>query len=337
MATYSNFPFDPELFTYNYENAKDMTLTTMIESGAVVNDPQVANLIANGGDYYTLPFYKKMTGTAENYDGATDITVTGMQGSAQNGIVFGRAHAWKAMDFQYDYNNADPMKSAVDQLTKYWSKGRQTTMLKILDGVFGVSASGWNDHKTDIASANTTVTSANKMSETTLGDALQKAVGDASDEFALCFMHSKVANGMAGLKLLNFLKYTDANGIERPLNIGYINGMLVIVNDTGLYTSATESVAGKYTTYVLGTGAIRYAKAPVKNGIEFGRDRLDDGGYDYMVSRIRETLHPYGFSFTKPAGYTASPTDSQLATSANWSMAVEDHKSIALCRIVTNG
>ena len=55
------------------------------------------------------------------------------------------------------------------------------------------------------------------------------------------------------------------------------------------------------------------------------------------MTRIRETMHPNGFSFTKPtSGYTASPTDAQLAATANWSI-VADPKTIALAKIITNG
>ena len=89
MATYLGFPFDPELFNYNWANAKDPTLTAMFESGAVAPNAELAGLISNGSDFYTLPFYKVIGGTPENYDGATDITLTDPEGSAQNGIVFG--------------------------------------------------------------------------------------------------------------------------------------------------------------------------------------------------------------------------------------------------------
>ena len=58
MATYLGFPFDPELFNYNWANAKDPTLTAMFESGAVAPNAELARLIANGSDFYTLPFYK---------------------------------------------------------------------------------------------------------------------------------------------------------------------------------------------------------------------------------------------------------------------------------------
>ena len=55
MASYLGFPFDPELFNYNWANAKDPTLTAMFESGAVAPNAELARLIANGSDFYTLP------------------------------------------------------------------------------------------------------------------------------------------------------------------------------------------------------------------------------------------------------------------------------------------
>lgn len=342
MATYLGYPFNPELFNYNWANVKDPTLTAMFESGAVQANSELRTLIANGSDLYTLPFYKVIGGTPENYDGATDITLTDPAGGSQSGIVYGRAHGWKEKDFIVDYDSkADPMQQIVSQVAKYWQKQRQAIMLKILSAVFGITGSGefanWNNHTTDISSADLTVADSNKFGATTIGDAIQKAVGDAQDQFNLCFMHSKVAANMAGLNLLNFLKYTDANGVERPLRIGTINGITVVVDDSAPVTAATETVAAKYTTYVLGLGALQYADAPVMTPSELERNAVSAGGYTALVTRIRETIHPNGFSFTKPeSGYTASPTDAQLAASANWS-GIADPKTIAMSRIITNG
>ena len=342
MATYLGYPFDPELFNYNWANAKDPTLTAMFESGAVAANSELAALIANGSDFYTLPFYKVIGGTPENYDGKTDITISDPSASAQSGIVYGRAHGWKEQDFIVDYNSgADPMQQVVSQVAKYWQKQRQGIMLKILNAVFSVSASGdfegWANHITDISSTSTTVGEANKMGATTIGDAIQKAVGDNQDAFQLVFMHSKVATNLAGLKLLDYLKYTDANGIERPLRIGTVNGMTVVVDDGCPSTAASSSAVATYTTYVLGLGALQYAQAPVKNASEIHRESLAGGGYDALITRVRETIHPNGFSFTKPSsGYTASPTDAQISSAANWSI-VADPKTIALAKIVTNG
>ena len=67
------------------------------------------------------------------------------------------------------------------------------------------------------------------------------------------------------------------------------------------------------------------------------RDALVNGGEDYLITRMRETLHPNGFSFVLPSSsYTHSPTDAQLAAAANWRL-VGDPKGIAMARIITNG
>lgn len=334
MATYLNYPFNPELFNYNWANEKDLTLTAMIESGAVQNNSELARLISNGSDFYTLPFYKTIGGTPDNYDGKTNITISDPEGGSQSGIVYGRAHGWREQDFVVDYNSgADPMRQITSQVAKYWGKVRQGILVKILGGVFGVNsgdyADAWGEHTLDISSADS-VTDANKVGATTVGDAIQKAVGDAADQFGLAVMHSRVATNLAGLGLLEFRKYTAAQGIERKLNIADINGMTVIIDD------GVPFVGGKYETYLFGTGAIQYAPASVKTPSEVMRNATENGGYNALVTRVRETLHPNGFSFAKPSGYAGSPTDAQLGDSANWSIEVNP-KGIAIARIISNG
>ena len=212
-------------------------------------------------------------------------------------------------------------------------------MLDILNGVFGVTGegdfAGWAEHTYDVSASGTTVSDANKFGATTAAEAAQKASGDNSGIYTMAFMHSRVAANLAGLKLMEFQKYTDANGITRPLQIGYINGMLVIVDDGAPYTAA-GTAAEKYTTYLMGPGALQHASAPVKVPVELTRDALTAGGYDALVTRIRETIHPNGFSYTKPSGYQGSPTNAQLSATANWEI-IANPKNIAMARIITNG
>ena len=62
------------------------------------------------------------------------------------------------------------------------------------------------------------------------------------------------------------------------------------------------------------------------------------GGQDELITRIRETIHPNGFSFTIPKSgvWTESPTDEQLFATANWSIKF-DPKAIPIARLITNG
>lgn len=345
MATYLGYPFDPELFLLNWQAADDPTMTAIVESGAIQNNGTIQTMIANGSDYYTIPFYDVLTGNVLNYDGQTDITSTETTGKSQSGIVFGRAASWSERQFVRDFNSgADPMKQIASQTAKFWQKERQKIILKILSGIFGIADDKsdawdeWQNHTTNLASAGSSATDANKVGVATAAEAVQKAVGDNSNIFTMAMMHSAVALALAKQDQLEFRKGTDANGMTRQLRIADWNGMTVIVDD-GVPKAASASVSGgmEYTTYLFGAGAIQHATAPVTEPTELSRDPHKNGGTNYLTTRIRETYHPNGFSYVIPAeGYTHSPTDDQLAAAANWKL-VGNPKSIAVARLITNG
>lgn len=334
------YPFDPELFLLQWRNAPDPTRTALLDSGAVVQDGTLRSLIANGSDVYTIPFYNTIGGTPDNYDGVSNITVEDVDGGSQSGTVFGRAKAWKDQDFVHDFNSgADPMQQITSQVARYWAKQRQGILLNILAGIFGITGSDeWDAHTTNLATTGASVADGNKVGATTAGDAAQAACGDNAGIFTMAVMHSKIANTLAGLQLLQYRKYTDAMGIERTLNIADYNGMTVLVDDgVPVATSKTATGAKEYTTYLLGAGAILTAPAPVHVPVEIERDALSAGGYNRYITRIREAMHPNGFTFTAPAAsYTKSPTNAQLGASANWTLAGVP-KAIPIARIITNG
>lgn len=344
MATYLNYPFDPELFLLNWQNEPDPTLTALYDSGAVQANARIQELISNGGDFYTIPYYSVLTGTVLNYDGATDITAVSPTGKSQNGIVYGRAAAWAENQFVRDYNSgADPMLQITSQTAKFWAKERQKILLSILKGVFGVTGNaGWTKHTLDICTTGgagtASVTDENKVGTSTAAELIQQAVGDNSGIFSVAVMHSAVALNLAKLEQLTFRTQTDANGMQRQLRIADWNGLTVIVDDGVPVEESTDSTgAMEYTTYLLGTGAIQRADAPVTLPVETSRDAMTDGGTNYLITRIRETMHPNGFSFKKPgSGYTASPTDAQLSAAANWAI-IADPKTIAMAKLVSNG
>lgn len=338
-GTYLNFPFDEEIFNYMWEKTPDLFLTSILDSGAVVYDSKIEQLISNGSNFFTTPYYDNIGGDEQVYDGATDFTFTSLTGGSYSGVVYGRMKAWSATSFIKDFNSgADPMQQIVDGVAKYWHSKRQTRLVGILTALFGITGNAdWDLHKTSIATATTTATDANKIGETTINDAIVKALGDAGNGMSLAIMHSVVANRLANLQLLNFSKYTDARGIERALPIGYINGLLVIVNDNvPVADSATASGEKDYTTYVLGNGAIRYAKAPVEKPSEMDRDPKTNGGVDMIYTRVRECFSPNGFSFVGDVSADPGVQDTLLHDSDSWELKMPA-KSVMMAKIVTNG
>ena len=337
-GTNLGFPYDAEIFNYSWKNTPDLVLTTMLESGAVVNDAEIASMISNGSNFFTVPFYDVMGGVEDVYNGVNNFTGATLTGGSYSGVVYGRMAKWSAKSFIKDFNSgADPMAQIVSGVANFWIKARQTRFLGILGAIFGIAGDAdLATHVTNLATATAAVTDANKVGATSISDATVKANGDHAQGYSLAIMHSAVANRLATLQLLEFSKYTDASGITRNLPIGTINGLTVIVND-GVPVANSVSASGykEYTTFILGQGAVRYAEAPVDVPSEMDRDPNTNGGVDMIYTRLRECFAPYGFSFKGNVTTDVGVPDSVLFNSTNWERKMPA-KSLYLAKLVTN-
>jgi hypothetical protein len=338
-GTNLSFPYDSEIFNYSWKITPDLILQTMINSGAVVQDSEIANMIGNGSNFFTVPFYDVLGGTQDVYNGVANFTGASLTGGVYSGCVYGRMSKWTVKSFIKDFNSgADPMAQIVAGVADFWNKARQTRLIAILTALFGITGDAtWDLHKTSIATTGTTTTDANKIGVTSIADACVKACGDNAGGFSLVIMHSVVASRLANLQLLEYSKYTDPAGITRNLPIGTINGLTVIVNDNVPKTAnATDTDEFDYTTYILGNGAIRYASAPVEVPSEMDRDPNTNGGVDMIYTRIREVLFPYGFSFKGDVTTDVGIPDNVLTASASYERKMPA-KNIFIARLITNG
>lgn len=336
-GTNLGFPFDAEIFNYDWKNTPDLVLTNMINSGAVVQDGEIARLIGNGSNFFTVPYYDVLGGDEDVYNGVNDFADDTLTGGTYSGVVYGRMKKWSAISFIKDFNSgADPMAQIVAGVANYWIKKRQERLIGVLNAVFGIVDADFATHVSNVATAGATATDENKVGETTINDAIVKACGDNSQNFSLAIMHSTVANRLANLQLLNYSKYTDERGIERALPLGQINGLTVVVNDlVPVEDSATATGEKEYTTFVLGQGAIRYAQAPVDVPSEMDRDPNKNGGVDMIYTRIREALVPNGFSFKGDVSTDVGIPDSVLLASASYERKMPA-KSVMMVKVVTN-
>ncbi len=238
----------------------------------------------------------------------------------------------------------------------------QGTLLAILEGIFAMSATGTGAIKTanagfvdkhthDICDGATKEDQC--VGATSLNVAIQKACGDNKQKFSLVACHSTVATNLENLKLLAYLKYTDAEGIERDLGMGTWNGRLVIIDDSMPVevvpaVPASEGVQAqdaytKYTTYVLGEGAIGFEPVGAKVPYEMVRDAKTKGGEDTLISRKRNAVSVAGISYLKAVQQTNSPTDAELKNGKNWSLVSNgdnktiNHKAVPIARIISRG
>lgn len=347
--------FNGEVFQKYVDRIPNMHLNTLIKSGAIVGRPELAASMSDqvGGNFLTTPLKGLIGGTPLNYDGVTNITATGTQTYSHSRVVVGRAKAWTEKDFSYDITGGvDFMQNVAEQVAEYWDEQDQALLIKILDGVFAMSddagAEFVEEHTHDVSGVTNSEGVLGYMDATTLNTGMQKAMGDHKQKFALTLMHSAVATHLENLKVLVYLKYNDANGIERDLNIGTLNGRMVIVDDDmPVITEGTgTSAVKKYVTYVFGQGAVEYTNCGAKVPAEMARDPYKNGGEDTLITRNRKCFAPYGISF-KGIGdiATLSPTDAELATGANWEIVNTGgtnkiylpHKAIPIARVISLG
>ena len=204
--------------------------------------------------------------------------------------------------------------------------------------MFGVTTNSFaSAHTLDITSATTKTVGAG-----TLNSAVQKAAGANKDIFTVAIMHSVVATNLENQQLLEYWKYTDANGMQRPTNMASWNGRTVLVDDdVPVDTTGTNPV---YTTYILGAGAFDYCDCGAKVPTETYRDPTTVGGKDMLITRQRKLFAPKGFSFVQPSTAIVSPTAAQLETAARWTPVKDtagtgyfDNKAMPFARILSEG
>lgn len=278
--------FNGEVFQQYVDRIPNTKLNELIKSRAIVQRPDLASAMADqaGGNYITTPLKGLISGsTPLNYDGETDITANQTKTFSHSRVVIGRANAWTERDFSYDITGGvDFMENIAQQISEYWDEIDQDTLVHILNGVFNMSdakgAEFVQTHTYDVTTATNSEGVVGYMDGTTLNTAIQRACGDHKGKFSLAIMHSFVATNLENLKLLVYLKYNDANGLQRDLSIGTLNGRLVMVDDsmptaedesTATFAKTTDQavVAGK-TYYTRSGSSPNYVYTPVAEPVD---------------------------------------------------------------------
>lgn len=264
--------FNGEVFGKYIDRIPNTKLNELIRSRAIRQRPDLASAMADqvGGNYITTPLKGLISGSIPlNYDGVTDITAKQTVTFSHSRVVIGRANAWTERDFSYDITGGvDFMENIAQQISEYWDEVDQETLVHIMNGVFNMSdtegAKFVASHTHDVTRATNTEGVLGNMDGTTLNTAMQRACGDNKSKFSMAIMHSAVATNLENLKLLVYLKYNDANGLQRDLSIGTLNGRTVLVDDsmpavedesTATYVKTSDSSVSAGKTYYTRSGS----------------------------------------------------------------------------------
>lgn len=335
-GTFGGFVFDPEVFA-DYMAEQPTWNNAIIASGILQEDQTIMDLIGTKGNVATLPFYKAMDITdyePYNNDGKTNNVPKEVAGGKQTAMLIQRMMAWKAADFTKELTGANPLQHIANSVSNYYRQVWEAELMNITNTV--MSLDSMKDHIWDIALAEgSSIADSNKIDETTMIYAQQKALGDMANGFGIAIMNSLIFARYQALGLVDYNKYTVTNAVTSEVNLPTINGLIPVVSDR--YTVDTSGDVPKYITTIIGQGAILTAnKINYEEPYYTDYDPETNAGIEKLYTKEGRVLHPNGFNLIAGNISGESPTKTELGTKSNWELAYHP-KNIKIGQIISNG
>lgn len=334
-GTFGGFVFDPEVFS-DYMTEQPTWNDRILASGILVQDDTIMNLIGSDGNVATLPFYVPIDAEEDpalNNDGETDNVPSEVEGKKQTCMLIQRMKAWKAQDFTKELTKADPMTHVANSVAGYYRQVRTRDLMTTVDAVLSLDEMA--NHITDLSATGSAVADTNKIDETTLIFAQQKAIGDSADTMGLLFLHSYIYARYKAMGLVDYNKYTINNAMEREIELPTINGFIPAVSDR--FTVDSSGDIPVYKTYMIGSGSVLTCdKTNYEDPYYADYDPETNAGIRKLYTKQGYAMHPNGFSIDVNKIAKESPTNEELGIKENWSLAFNE-KNIRMGMIKSNG
>ena len=352
--------FNKKAFGAYYDTIPQERLNLLIKSGVLQSNRKIKNLLSSqtGSEYGVIPMIGRLKGKPVNYDGVTKYGDAKTLNTYKQGVVaIGRKDKFFEDDFTFDITSGkDFMSQIAEQTSDYWDTAWEDVLMQVIKGIFSITTKAGlefaSKHTYDITSETD-----KNISEDTQNKALQKACGDRRRIFKLSIVNSMIATNLENKKLVANLRFNDANGIERDLNMYTWNGKILIeydditIEEINTYAKTTDTSIDSDKTYFIkeNDNYVEVTNAKVadianyyeitstttnyityvlgKGAIDYEDlgakvphevDRDADNDRDYLYQRQRKCFAPHGISYLMESQVTDSPSDEELADGANW-------------------
>ena len=262
----SRVHFNGEVFAKYKETIPYTHKHELIKSGALVVNNELKDIFKDqtGAFIATVPYKGSiMDATPVKYDGKTNIPATNTKTYSGSRVVVGYAAGFTASDFVYDLTGGgyDEAEIEAEQVNAWEEKQDELILYAQIAGVYNGPFKN-NNHTYDITAIANSEGKTGFMDATTMNTGMQRACGDNKRQFALAIMPSVVATNLENLGLLTYVKYNDANGMERDTSFATINGKLVLVDDdVPTLTDKTTATYEKTSDVALVDGKTYYTRS----------------------------------------------------------------------------
>ena len=323
----------PEVFQ-QYLSLRSTELNRLVNSGIVVRDPRIDALLQGGGQVFNLPFFNDLANTEANVatdDPAVTATAQPITTGKDIAIRHNRNQVWGAADLEEALAGEDPMAEIVTKVAGYWTRQDQRMLIQSLIGLFADNVANDSGDMANVLALKAAGTpgDSNKISAAAVLDTKQ-TMGDAADYLQAIAMHSTILNSLRKQNLISGIPASDGR-VAFQTFLG-----LTVIADDGIapYTAGGQTV---HRVFLIGAGAFRWGEGSPKTPVEVQRQALEGRGMgvEYLASRREFILHPAGYKWTSTTMTGKSPTNAELATTANWDR-VYERKRIPLAMLEVN-
>ena len=295
----------PEVFN-PYVIERTAELSAFYQSGIIARNPELDRLASSGGKLINMPFWEDLSGNSQVLSDENALTVKKITGAKDVAPLLARGDAWSVNDLAKALSGDDPMAAIGDLVAAYWARDFQVTLINILNGVFGDTATKMDTNKHDISALQG---EAAVIDAKTAVDAIYK-LGDNADKLTGFAMHSATVAKLTKDDLIETIPPSEGKPAVRTFL-----GKPVVVDD-GL-----PNADGVFTTYIFGAGAFGWGEGGAPVPVETARDAL--AGDDILVHRRHFILHPRGVAFQNKDVTGATPSNTDLANYENWKRVYE--------------
>lgn len=323
----------PEVFNpYVVQRTSDLARFYM--GGIVSNNPELDALASQGGKLVNMPFWDDLTGDDEVLADNAALTVNNISSGKDVAALHMRGKAWGVNDLAKALSGDDPMQAIGNLVADFWARKYRTLSIQSLIGVLADNVTtNSGDMISDISGAtNADVTAATKFSAEALIDGLS-TFGDSIGGVVGIAFHPDVYYAMQKLDLISFQKESEGDA-----TVETYRGLRVVVDRTLPFTPAAGALAGdaaaQYTTLLFGAGALGLGQGDAPVPTETDRDSL--AGSDILITRSHFLMHPRGVKFNAATVAGHTPSNAELALTANWTR-VYERNNVRIASIQTNG
>ncbi len=345
----------PEIFG-PYAQQLTQEKARIIQSGVMVVDPLLSQMLVGGGSTYNIPSWLDLDASdstgSENVatDDIADIQTASFENGTPTDTNRGdatpqkistateiaarlvRNQSWSSTGLSRELAGSDPMQAIAGRVAYYWTRRLQRIFVQSWNGIIAdnlLAPNGADTHTQDDLinniSGGSFVDGVTNFSSEAFIDTAQ-LMGDSEMSLTVIMVHSVVYSRMQKNNLIDFIP--DARG---EINIPTFLGREVIVDD-GMPRTSTV-----YDSWLFGPAAAQFGEALDDVPTEITREALagNGAGQEILTTRRVYMVHPTGHAFVQAAIPNGGPSNANMAAAANWSRVYPERKQISFAVLRT--